>query len=412
MTLAEQLNRPPAEDKLSRFENELQQYGTEMTPEVIAEAVSLSVEGRDVRVVEAHDPNPDDERRKLAREQIEIFEQMDHKIAHAEMYGEKRPSLGAWYQEAALGTGLGIYPLYHAKHARILGEGIDTTVFTEPLFTDENNQKISAVEMTAREKGEAEAVKSLKAHEDIINYEIDDESRIIFSGSEDAVGIRVRSQLAKEMALRAVENHDKSKPLVLASLGAGSAIPAIESMLYLQENGYEIGTYHFVDIDPMALATAMSLVRAHGIDESKIQLHVEDIKKDQLESIPAGSVDIVDAWGLAEYFPGRLGVRLAGVAHQLLADNGSYLYGNMLADRLQKEYFAKVVQWRPKVRVRTMAESMDILESAGFSDVYTGLPSENGVYAGYAGKKNPEGLREYLSRTIKNGKAVVNLAAK
>lgn len=411
MTLAEQLNRPPAEDKLSRFENELQQYGTEMTPEVIAEAVSLSVEGRDVRVVEAHDPNPDDERRKLAREQIEIFEEMDPKIAHAEMYGENRPSLGAWY-EAALGTGLGIYPLYHAKHARILGEGIDTNIFTEPLFTDENGQKISAIEVVARKDGESEAASSLKIHEDIINYEIDDESRIIFSGSEDAVGIRVRSQLAKEMALRAVEDHDKSKPLVLASLGAGSAIPAIESMLYLQENGYEIGAYHFVDMDPMALATAMSLVRAYGIDESKIKLHIEDIMKNKLESIAAGSVDVVDAWGLAEYFPGRLGVKLAGVAHQLLADNGTYVYGNMLSERLQKEYFSKVVAWRPKVRARSMAESMNILDSAGFKDVYTGLPSENGVYAGYAGRKSPEGLHEYLLRTSKNGKIIVDLASR
>jgi len=398
----------PLQEPLLNFEESLARYGSEMDDSVIDEARQLIEQGARVEVIAVSDPCPDDERRAKAQEWIDATKDMEPQAAHELMYS--LDALGHW-RKRSLGTGMGIFPLYNARYAKTLGEGINSKIFHEKLFSQENGEVLSAVEVLALKNGTEKAQKSLEQHEDVIVYPIDEESRIIFSGSEDAVGVRVRSQLAKEMALKAVEDHDKTKPLVLASLGAGSAIPAIETMLYLEEQGYEIGAYHFVDEDPMALATALSLVRSREIDESKIKLHVEKILTSEVTSIEVESVDIVDAWGLAEYFPGKLAVNLTAAAHKLLADNGTYIYGNMLTERLQKDYFNNVVQWRPKVRTRSLAEGLKVLADAGLTDTEAVIPTSNGVYVGYAGRKSPEGLAQHVGSQRKRGKAVVELVA-
>src|SRR5690606_23633759 len=132
-----------------------------------------------------------------------------------------------------------------------------------------------------------------------------DVSRIIFSGSEDAVGIRTRSELAKNIALEALQDHDKEKGLTLASIGCGSALPVARTVQALVDQGYKIEKLHLVDMDPMALATAVSILRQRGVDPSIIQLHPETIgiiNGKTVSGIEPESVDLVDAWGFLEYF--------------------------------------------------------------------------------------------------------------
>lgn len=315
------------------------------------------------------------------------------------LYDEtKRPALAEWRRQA-LGTGLAIYTLDNARTAYTLGEGIDLRAFFEPCL-EYKGEKISAFEYLKVMAGDDEAEKIRDDHIRFITQEIDHESRYVFSGSADAIGIRTRKVLAGLMAVRALSKHDKNKPVALASLGAGSAMPVIESVRQLRSAGYDVGKVHLFDQDPMALAVACSLLQTKGkLDADKIQPHLQQINFDgkPLEDIEEGSVDLVDAWGLAEYFWSRTATNLGRTALSLLRPGGTYLVGNMLKDRGQAEFF-KLVNWQPKVRMRNPEEMVDILHDAGYVNIGVGVPVHNNVYLGYHGQRpiprpSPTGLR-------------------
>lgn len=366
------------------------------------EALRISEAGlAKVSVMDVKDPKSIGDMAKKADEMTEFLVEQKKEIAYkwGKEYADDNnpmyeiPGLRAW-GSLSLGTGLGIYTLYIADQAKTLGEGIDPSAFDEPIFDYDGSKKISAKEYVEITKSPEEAKNILDSHLDFIKTPIevpgDDVSRFMLCGTEDSVGIRVRSELARDMAVDSLKDHDKTKPLEIASIGAGSAIPILKTVQALMRDGHDLRELHLIDMDPMALAVAYSILTNAGLDRTKIKLHIEtvDVRHGKIGSLNNNSMDYVEAWGFLEYFRQQSATGLARAVKDVLKSGGVFAFGNMLSERAQNEYFNDVVKWTPKVTQRSLHQGVDILDKAGFAQREVVIPTTNSVYVGYQAIKS------------------------
>jgi hypothetical protein len=289
---------------------------------------------------------------------------------------------------------IALQPLYGANRLKTLGDGIKVEAYDAPIFTDENGNKRSAKEILFAEKRPEKAEEIYRNHVDFVNAPIDDLSRMFYRGSRDGEAIRSRAILTTDLVLQHFKRRrDEGKdehPLRSVSLACGAAGPVYQIIKELENESFDVGEVVLVDKDEMALASAYSLGESENVTD-KIRIERQDLfGKELTDYIAPKSVDVVDLLGLFEYVPnserfGMYATQLLKRVKEIVSPGGLIVFGNMLADRDQQEFFDQVVKW-PPLQQRKVQEVLSIIESAGYnlSDVKTRIAATDGVYAVYA----------------------------
>ena len=203
----------------------------------------------------------------------------------------------------------------------------------------------------------------------------------------DARAVRTRANEAMEMAADYIEqklSQSNGQELVSASLACGAAGPVYNLVNGLSNKGYGFSKIILTDSDPMALATAVGLAENTNL-EQKIDIQLRNLITEPLTSfIKEKSVDLVDLLGLFEYLPKELSIELLNKVREIVKPGGLIIFGNMLDERPQQQFFSNVVQW-PSLQQRSIKEVLGIVHKAGFSlnETSVRVPTE-GVYAVYS----------------------------
>lgn len=260
----------------------------------------------------------------------------------------------------------------------------------------------------------------------------------------------IRRHFAKRKA-----NGD-NRPIVGTSLACGAAGPMYATASDLEADGHVVERIIAVDQDPMALATAVSYGEHVGV-AGKLEVQLRDLIRDKLtDYIKPHSVSFVDLLGFFEYLPDRVTLRglarmvldnankqepqthdsqertagpsfrerlksvaLNGLrkyaerpdrenaphykaaadilrsAREIVEPGGIIVFGNMLNERPDQEFFNTV--W-PELHQRSVSEVLQIIADAGFdpkTDVSVEIP-DDGVYAVYT-LRVPEKQRQQRS---------------
>jgi SAM-dependent methyltransferase len=369
---------------LAYFESNPTDY--KVKPSVLNEARELLMGGLDVAIVDAPDT---DELSQSKRAQLDEFADYLTNAPNGAAVFREIPAISGWAPLTK--RAIALHPLYRAGFAQTLGEGIDPAVYDTPLFPQPDGSMKSAKELLFAEKKPEIAAKIVKDHETFLNTPIDDLSRDIFRGSRDGEAIRNRARIAIDLTAEHFNTAEyDGHPLTSASLACGAAGPVYELVNDMSAKGYQFDKVLLVDKDQMALASAHSLASDAGVAE-KVQLERRDLLAEEMtDYIEPNSVDVVDLLGLFEYIPnderfGALATQLLARVKTILRPGGVVIFGNMLAERDQQDFFKNVVKW-PPLQQRKVSEVLSIIDQAGFDveGVKTRISARDGVYAVYA----------------------------
>jgi hypothetical protein len=375
-----------ADSSVLGFDERYRSLNCEM-PEAIRQDARMAIIREDdiVEIVEARDHLASDQKRLAAQRHISEY------LAGTKHMFED-PTFKVW--KDSVGTALNLVPLYFPTHPT-MGAHIKPEIFKEKLFISPEGKELSAVDYRAailREDGKSRRVANRIAgriHEHHLTYlgtPITGEAADIFKGSVDAIGVRTRPELVTEIALDALPDPTNCEPLTLLSVGCGSAVPLFRNIQSLKVAGYDIERVHLLDADPMALSAAMSLADYHGIDRELLELHVYNLLSGKpFTAIEPGSVSFGDAIGTTEYFRHRSAVNLSKFVLGMIKPGGAFSFTNMHPGREEIDFFLQEVDWKPSVKMRGVAESIDILEDAGAEGAKCVVPTQCLAYLGYVG---------------------------
>ncbi|TNM70205.1 methyltransferase domain-containing protein [Streptomyces sp. NP160] len=216
---------------------------------------------------------------------------------------------------------------------------------------------------------------------------LDDTSVAIYRDALDSIGVRTRAVVLQEVARRDASRgrHDARPRWV--SLASGAAVPVLDAMSSVE--GLSLRPHlTLVDIDPDALALAERMVAEQGLARGEdVDLLQRDLVRDLLVrstllgEVGAGSVDLVEALGIFEYFRDPSCVRLLREAFRLLRPGGSLVVANMLSDRRELHFNQRAIGW-PLLVPRSVQELVDLVRRAGLPlDRTTISIPQDGVYA-------------------------------
>lgn len=175
------------------------------------------------------------------------------------------------------------------------------------------------------------------------------------------------------------ENNNNNNKLVIVSLGSGSAEQLLQGVCANGFANYE-PKVDLVDIDPRALKAAYS--NACGMGLNKI-VEINNITiGNYFEKTAPDSVDIVEMVGLADYFNDEKIERYFSGVNNILKKDG-YFTGANISSREEHAYAHGAACW-PKMYYRTEKELLEMLNEAGFDDIWTGAC---GLYTFWVAKK-------------------------
>jgi ubiquinone/menaquinone biosynthesis C-methylase UbiE len=242
-------------------------------------------------------------------------------------------------------------------------------------------------EGTMREWGDelvpnAEALYPMQRHNDMERVfpsgVVTERARKILELSDDAVAIRARAAIMKEIAVEAA-TFSVDDQIKLVSLGAGAAVPAIAAVQEIKDVLGKPTKMDLYDINDETLKFAKESTQRAGIPGDEVTTHTGSYELSY--QLPDNSVTILEALGLFEYLPTSRCKELITNAHRIVKPGGVAVFSNMLAGRRQLAMNQRGVKW-PGVKPRTEAEFIDIAISAGIpSGELTYTESEDGIYA-------------------------------
>jgi len=348
------------------------------------EVASLVTDGLDVAFTFPVD------RQGLTAAQDEVTEALIRDMEEA-ADGRERflryPAINAW--DDLKMRAISLHPLYLARDAGILGAGIDPAVYDKPMFNTPDGEFASASEILREQlaaAGKAAAADAIIArYHRFLPQPIDEGSRLIWGSGLDGRGVRTRAYQAISMVVdHFADGSDRirRRNLRTASLACGAAGPMRDLVCDIRAAGGEFAQLNLVDMDPMALATASSVL---GPVSGDAVFHLQNLSNGSLTRYLAPqSIDIADLLGLFEYFPDHLAARLLGRVREIMRPGGIVVFGNMVKDRGQQKFFTDVVAW-PRLLQRSIAETLAIIARAGFDPtaVSVRVPAREGVYAIY-----------------------------
>lgn len=382
------------------------------TPELCDEVERLQNAGYDVAFTDPYD------REGLPAEQAA---EATKYIAELEAVADSGEGAERFLQDPAVQVwnnlkmrAISLYPLYGASRLQTLGEGIDQGIYEQPLFEQPDGTFISANDALRKDMASTpEKAELIIAHyQQFIDQPISDHSRKIWGGSLDGRGVRTRAYEAVGEVVRHFSNEEgriDRKDLKIASFACGAAGPISELVGLIQDFGGDVTEANLVDMDPMAIATAVSVMKPIA---DALKVHKQDLtRKDVTEYIAPESIDVADLLGLFEYFPDRLAVGLLKRVKEVMKPGGVIVFGNMVDSREELKFFNKVVKW-PKLYGRSIEHTYGLIEQAGFDvgGVSARNPGREGVYTVYTIRIPEKGEAGSASDSDQNKRALGALA--
>lgn len=216
---------------------------------------------------------------------------------------------------------------------------------------------------------------------------IDDKARSFFMDGLDAVGIRTRGAVLRDVVSRTSNRwtlQGRTERSTWVSLACGGALPVLDSLSALHPHELSLV---LVDIDPVALDFAHRLALEAGVPERDLVMLQRDlvrtvvVRDDLVDELGAGTAAVVDALGIFEYFSDAACVRLLRNARRLVADGGVLVVANMLSDRPELHWNKRGIGW-PLLRERSTQQLLGLVDEAGIDTARTTVTiPQDGVYA-------------------------------
>jgi len=408
MELLQAQARDPLLDRLDRLyyvADRPEQYA--VRPQVVQEAIELTLAGVDVRLEDVQDPYA---LPPVAQQMV------DEHIAQLESApdGDRRfvqsPAMAVWSTLRMRAHAL--QPLY-TPWAETLGGPITPGAYDRPLFrsaVDDGGvtsiRMLSAADIVMREYGgkgrEAKGADIVAKHRAFVSQQIDPVSRLFYEGSKDGASIRTRAYTAIGMGIDHFARPDgtiERRGMRCASFACGAAGPVSLLVRDMQKRGAEFEKVYMLDQDPLALAGAYQTLEDAGVSDDIIDAQLTDLVRGDFEkTIEPGSLDIADLLGLIEYLPDELAIALLAKVRTRMKPGGVVLWGNMVKDRPQQKMFKEVVKW-PPLKQRTIKESLGLAIKAGYDikNTTAAVSAREGVYANFA-MRIPEVSQGAVSR--------------
>ena len=220
---------------------------------------------------------------------------------------------------------------------------------------------------------------------------IDPVARRVFKHCLDAIGIRTRALLMREVVQEhafAGAGDGAGRPGSWVSLACGAAVPVLDAVRVLERAGGVRPHLHLVDVAPQALAFARRLAAQQGLVEGadftllERDLVTGVVARDLLlAELGEASAAVVDAVGIFEYFRDAACVRLLRNAYRLLRPGGVLVVANMLTGRRELDLNQRGAGW-PRLFPRSAEQLVELVRRADLPLERTTVSvAGDGVYA-------------------------------
>lgn len=326
------------------------------------------------------------------RVQIAIEDWSKNKGFSEQLFAELSPGARAW---AGLSKrAIALHAFYNTGEIDAPADGIEYECLDWLLFEGRSARELTIVDSGDEEK----AKRILQKYEDFFaghslrtGYDHHGlTAHDYIAGSLDRIADITRANVVTGIIVRhALQNRGRNhgRGVVIASLGSGLAEPDMWAAKELITNGVDVERLLEFDNDPIAMAAALSRAKVHKLDHLVTRHRKNFLKKPIGNYVDLASVDYANLVGLIEYIPRnvagyKMAANLLRQVSQIMRPGGLIIFGNMVEDRAQQEWFEGI--W-PALHQRTMSEVMLIIEEAGYSreNVSIEITEGEGLYAIY-----------------------------
>lgn len=280
---------------------------------------------------------------------------------------------------------------------------IDESLFEEKVNGKPLREAMIEAQMNrgeSRQQAEQSANERLQSVQEFINAPVTPEFAEIIKYCADGIGIRERKDIVNRQMiehLKKTAERDESRSIndmLIMSFGCGTALPTLQMMKALKEETGQAPTVILLDQDPLSLAAAQNLARQMGLEDN-IEVHCQRLfsklgRPLGLEKVLKGRLlDIAEDSGLREYLPDVVYRKLTKESWRFLRGGGLMITGNMNENRPQQEFLHGLMGWLPKVTMRKIKRSLELLTESGVpKEAISAEVAPSGVYTIFTAEKS------------------------
>lgn len=330
------------------------------------------------------------------------------------LYGADETNSGPWHkQRGSALTFLSIAEAYAlavidddklvfpGKYPTMSGP-IDESLFEEKVNDKPLREAMIEAQMNRGEswqQAEQSVDERLQSVQEFINAPVTPKFAEIIKYCADGIGIRERKDIVNRHMiehLKKTAERDESRSIndmLIMSFGCGTALPTLQMMKALKKETGQAPTVILLDQDPLSLAAAQNLARQMGLEEN-IEVHCQRLfsklgRPLGLEKVLKGRLlDIAEDSGLREYLPDVVYRKLTKESWRLLRGGGRMVTGNMNENRPQKEFLHGLMGWLPRVTMRKIKRSFELLIESGVPrEAISAEVVPSGVYTIFTAEK-------------------------
>ena len=331
------------------------------------------------------------------------------------LYGADETNSGPWHKQR--GSALTFLSIAEAYALAVIND--DKLVFPgkyptmsgpidESLFEEKVNDKPLREAMIeaqinrgeSRQQAEQSVDERLQSVQEFINAPVTPKFAEIIKYCADGIGIRERKDIVNRHMiehLKKTTERDEGRSIndmLIMSFGCGTALPTLQMMKALKKETGQAPTVILLDQDPLSLAAAQNLARQMGLEEN-IEVHCQRLfsklgRPLGLEKVLKGRLlDIAEDSGLREYLPDVVYRKLTKESWRLLRGGGRMVTGNMNENRPQKEFLHGLMGWMPRVTMRKIKRSFELLIESGVPrEAISAEVAPSGVYTIFTAEKS------------------------
>lgn len=330
------------------------------------------------------------------------------------LYGDNETSSQPWHkQRGSALTFLSIAEAYvlavidddklvfPGKYPTMSGP-IDESLFEEKVNGKSLREAMIEAQMSrgeSRQQAGQSVNERLQSVQEFINAPVTPKFAEIIKYCADGIGIRERKDIVNRHMIEhlkktAERDEDRSiNDMLIMSFGCGTALPTLQMMKVLKKETGQAPTVILLDQDPLSLAAAQNLARQMGLEEN-IEVHCQRLfsklgRPLGLEKVLKGRLlDIAEDSGLREYLPDVVYRKLTKESWRFLRGGGRMVTGNMNENRPQKEFLHGLMGWLPRVTMRKIKRSFELLIGSGVPrEAISAEVAPSGVYTIFTAEK-------------------------
>lgn len=331
------------------------------------------------------------------------------------LYGADETNSGPWHkQRGSALTFLSIAEAYAlavidddklvfpGKYPTMSGP-IDESLFEEKVNGKSLREAMIEAQMSrgeSRQQAGQSVNERLQSVQEFINAPVTPKFAEIIKYCADGIGIRERKDIVNRHMIEHLKktterDEDRSiNDMLIMSFGCGTALPTLQMMKALKKETGQAPTVILLDQDPLSLAAAQNLARQMGLEEN-IEVHCQRLfsklgRPLGLEKVLKGRLlDIAEDSGLREYLPDVVYRKLTKESWRFLRDGGRMVTGNMNENRPQKEFLHGLMGWLPRVTMRKIKRSFELLIESGVPrEAISAEVALSGVYTIFTAEKS------------------------